>query len=259
MSQEMMRPVVVAQPKKSHGCLYGCLIALALVLVLLIAAGVAGYYGLVRLVEAFTDEEPMPLPTVEITPEHGEELRGRVEDFIESLEGEGQVEPLVLTQDDINGLVQTDPDWDKLKGKVFVSLEDDEISGQVSVRLDELDVPFLQGRYFNASVTFSIFMRDGLLHVYIRSAEVKGKPVADWIMAELRTQNLAREAMSDPDTAEVLERFESIEVRDGKLVIVPAPVAEAATDSEVIELVSPEDTSGTPGSEVPAAASGGVT
>jgi hypothetical protein len=42
-------------------------------------------------------------------------------------------------------------------------------------------------------------------------------------MANLRQQNLAKDATKDPDNAEMIRRFESIEIKDGKIIIKPRP------------------------------------
>ena len=64
-------------------------------------------------------------------------LKDRVEAFRKAVEAGTPTEPLVLTSDDLNALIEENPD---LKGKIYVKIEGDEVKGQVSIPLDKLDV-----------------------------------------------------------------------------------------------------------------------
>lgn len=240
MMQEVMRPEIVQEPREGRGCLLGCLIAAVVALVVVIGGIVVLYYVVIHVLDAVTDTEPAPLPEVVFTEQQGEELTGRIEAFKQAMDKDEPLDMFVLSQDDINGLIQTDPEWEKAKGKAYVTLENDRISGQVSVPLGEFGEPLLSGRYLNAAVTLSVFMKNGELHVHIQEAQVKNKPLPEWIMKNLRTQNMAKDAMSDPESSEILRHLQGIEVRDGKLIIIPAPPAEpAAGSNEVIDLAQP--------------------
>jgi hypothetical protein len=81
-------------------------------------------------------------------------------------------------------------------------------------------------------------------------------------MANLRQQNLAKDATKDPDNAEMIRRFESIEIKDGKIIIKPRPkqqpsaeekVKKSATDSKPASKVEHQkDKSEAPEAEAPA-------
>ena len=50
---------------------------------------------------------------------------------------------------------------------------------------------------------------------------VKGKPLPERYMKEIRKQNLAANLTNEPGAAAVLKGIEDIQVKEGKLVIVP--------------------------------------
>ena len=50
---------------------------------------------------------------------------------------------------------------------------------------------------------------------------VKGKPLPEVYMQEIRKQNLAAALTNEPGAAAVLKGLEEIQVKEGKLVIVP--------------------------------------
>ncbi len=55
-------------------------------------------------------------------------------------------EPLVLSSDDLNALIEDKPE---MKGKIYVTVEGDEVKGRVSIPLGELGLPMVKGRYLN--------------------------------------------------------------------------------------------------------------
>ena len=72
-------------------------------------------------------------------------LKDRVEAFRKAVEAGTATEPLVLTSDDLNALIEENAE---LKGKVYVKIEGDEVKGQVSIPLERLaDLPMFKGRY----------------------------------------------------------------------------------------------------------------
>jgi hypothetical protein len=57
------------------------------------------------------------------------------------------------------------------------------------------------------------------LKIVAESLEVRGKPVPRNIMREVTAQNLAERFNADPRAAVGLKRLQSIEVKDGKLIV----------------------------------------
>jgi hypothetical protein len=204
------------QTPKKRGCLfYGCLTAVILTVV--VAAGVyfaARYF--MNQIARFTQATPMTLPMVEMAPEDLSKLRARVEAFKQTVADQKAVAPLVLTEQEINALIGSDPDFAELKGKVYVALPGDEVKGQVSI---PLQTGPLKGRYLNGEATFQVSLANGVLFVMVKSMQVGNDPLPEAFMQGFRQQNLAQGVNADPQKAAALSKLETIEVKDGKLTI----------------------------------------
>ena len=220
------------EPKKGGGCLkglgIGCLVVLAIVVVggFLVYKGAKVFVG--NMVEQYTDTTPLTMPAVNIAPGEAEAVTKRVDDFGEALKKGGRAEPLVLSGQDINVLMTKHPNWSQMAGKVHVTIEGNQIKGQISVPLEQIGVQLggklgdmMKGRHLNGSGVFSAEMTAGRLVVFLDSVEVRGKQLPEPIMKELKGRNLAEDANKDPESAASLQKLQSITVKEGKLYIVP--------------------------------------
>ena len=145
--------------------------------------------------ERYTATAPRDLPKVAMPADELKALEDRVEAFRKAVEMGTPIEPLVLTSDDINALIEDSPE---LKGKIFVKIEGKKLKGQVSIPLDALaNVPFLgmfKGRYLNGEADLKASLQDGVLIVTLDSIEVNGQSPPEQMMTTLRQQNLAKDA-----------------------------------------------------------------
>ncbi len=107
---------------------------------------------------------------------------------------------------------------------LHVGVGGDRIEGQVSLRADKiLRVPFIhtEGRYLNGAVAFKAMLTNQQLSVFIDALEVKGKPLPDELMSHLRQVNFTQGMQNNPSNAAAISRFETIQIKDGKIVITP--------------------------------------
>jgi hypothetical protein len=213
---------VTDQPAKPRrGCFfYGCLTCVVL-LGLVMGALLLGLHYVKKVVNRFTDTQPMALPTVQMPQDEVDKLRKRFEAFQAAVREQRPSSPLTLTSDDINALVASGTGREALKGKVYVSLEGDQLKGQVSVPLREVGLGMFKGRYLNGTATFGMSLHNGLLVVSPRTILVKGNPLPETFMQKLRQENLAAGIVKSPEAVAVLQGLEDIQVKDGKLVVVP--------------------------------------
>ena len=203
------------QKSGSKGCLYGCLAVIVGGILLVVCAGVGGWWFVKGQIEKYTSTEPQSIPTVEYNEEQMAELQARVDTFTAAIEGTAQPqEDLVLTADEINAMINASEQW---KGKLYVTIENDEVSGDVSIPLD--GVPGASGRYFNGSASLSVTMQNGKLFVSLVDAEVNGEPVPKEIVDALAAENLAKDAYKDPETKKVLDRLEDIRTAGDTLIL----------------------------------------
>jgi hypothetical protein len=170
----------------------------------------------VGLVDQYTDTVPMELPASTLSDANYATLQTRVKTFRDALNKSEVTAPLVLTADEINALIDRDPEWANAKGHVHVEINDDKIGGKVSVPLNELNFP---GRYFNGAGSFSVFVRDERLYVHIEAFEVNGQPIPESFMASMRTENVAKNFNQDPQFQDIRKKIGNINVADGKLTI----------------------------------------
>jgi hypothetical protein len=224
-------------PPRQRGCFfYGCIIAVVLALlvaILLAVLAFVAYRFFGRMVEEYTATAAEQLPKVEMSPEQRTALEDRVEAFRKAVESGAPIEPLVLSSDDLNALIEKN---DELKGTVYVKIEGDEVKGRISFPLDKLQFGMVKGRYLNGEADLKVSLFDGELIVHIDQLEVNGKKPPEAFMTDLRKQNVAKDVAKDPDNAKMLRKLQSVEVKDGKVILkvrvkpgTPAPEAKGAT------------------------------
>lgn len=214
----MSDPTVSVTPPKRRGCLfYGCLTCIVLALLTLVLAVLA-----VRVVKnkinGYTDSQPMQMPKVEMSDTEYQGLEQRVAAFGDAL-GQGKpIEPLMLTERDINALLARSANTKALADKVYVSMNGNEVKGQVSIPLSGLGW-LGKGRYLNGEATFKVSLENGVLLVTAQEIKVKGTPLPESFMSQLRRENLAKDAYKNPENAETIRKLDSIEVEDSKAII----------------------------------------
>jgi hypothetical protein len=207
--------------KPRRGCFfYGCITGLVL-LVIVLGGLMIGLHYVRKMVNQFTESQPMELPTVQMAPGEIDQLKQRVEAFQKAVKEQRPAEPIVLAADDINALIASAQELHAFKGKFYVSLEGDHVKGDVSVPLNEVGLGIFKGRYLNGSATFNLSFSNGALSVTPQTITVKGAPVPETYMQEIRKQNLATGVTNSPAAMAVLQGLEGIQVKDGKLVAVP--------------------------------------
>ncbi len=255
MGQDVyIAPPPVSNTRNWSCCLWGCLVAFIFTVLIAIVLFLVGRSSLRTLSENYTTPTPVTLPTVEVEPAVLDELLTRFDTFRTNVKEKQPAEPLILTQDEINALIQHHPDWQYLRDKVYVLIEGGLVKGEVNFPLPP--IPFLSGRYFHGTATFDIKLQDGRLELYVDSATVNGKPVPDDYMAGFKNQNLAQDAMrDDADLRAVVDQLESIRIEDNRLIVEPKQTggAEApGTAPAVVEEMPPDTAEEMPPAEAPA-------
>jgi hypothetical protein len=196
---------------------YGCLTCVVLGLLTLLLAALA-VRAVKSKINTWTDSQPMELPKVAMSDAEYQSLEQRVTAFGDAMEQGKPIEPLILTERDINALLAKAAKTEELADKVYVSVNGDQVTGQVSIPLSFLGW-FGRGRYLNGEVTFNVSLENGVLIVTAQEIKVKGKPLPETFMTQLRRENLAKDAYKDPENAEAIRKLDSIEVQDSKAII----------------------------------------
>jgi hypothetical protein len=218
---------------RQRGCFfYGCVISSVLTVLLIIALAVLAFVGM-RWFSGFVDEwtSPTPdeLPTAQASDEERAAVRDRVSGFRKALEEGSAVDPLVLTGDDLNALIEENPD---LKGRLFARVDGDKLKAKISLPLEKLKIGMLRGRYLNGEAELKASLSEGILVVTLEKLEVNGKSPPERFISELRKQNLAKDAYDNPRNAELIRRFESLEIKDNRIILKPRIRAKAPSGSD---------------------------
>lgn len=211
------------QSGKKRGCLfYGCL-TLAILAVITVLVGYVAYRYTVRAAQnwaaQYTDTSPTPPPAIPLTSAQVKTLHQRVDAFRAALKQPTNTMELVLTADEINALLRDQWAGRTNTPQLSVQIEGDQLTGNVSIPLSDFGPLKLQGRYLNGLAGLNLELKDRQLTVRIRDLAVKGKALPGAVLAELRRRNLAEDVQSDPDTAKEIAKFESIALRDGRLIL----------------------------------------
>lgn len=214
------RPHAWLRRDESGNCLlWGCLSLFCFSVLIIIAATLIFRYGFNKFRDNFTTPIRAELPVVEISEGDLEKLMKRFDEFTKGLDGGERPDSLTLDETEINALIQHHPDYDHMKGNVFVTIEDDLVGGQVSFSLDK--IPGLEGRYLNATASFDVDFEEGILSIFLKDATVKGEPLPATFLEALRSENLAADAREDEHFSETLNTLESFQVKNGKVTLIP--------------------------------------
>jgi hypothetical protein len=216
-------PPVVTAPEKKRGCwFYGCLTLAILAVLAAIGTWIAVRH-IVRkassLIEVYTSSNSVPVERVSISAPDFKSLQDRVKSFSDTLDGRNGARELVLSATDINALIQNDPQYKELSDKLFVILDGDQIKGRLSFPLDSVGLSQLKGKYLNGTATLQAALQNGVLDVRIKEVEVGDKPLPATVTAGLKNINLAQDMQKDEQTRTALEKLESIQVKDSKVIL----------------------------------------
>lgn len=224
MSQEFSQEPVPPLPQKSrsnvNGCLIGCLIVFVVGLVGAGLVAFAMYKGLQTAVNEWTETEPRELPALEITDEERAAATDKFERFKTAMEEESGEKEFSFTGDEINFMLRSHPEAVVFGESVYVTVEDGEIRGDVSLNLgDIIPIGMFDGRYANGSAVFDVYTQDDRLFVFIESFQMKGEDPPPDISQQLRNQNLAQEMAGKPKFEAWMAEIQDIRVVEDRIVV----------------------------------------
>lgn len=246
MSQEApFRPQAPAKKDNTTSCLViGCVSVAGIGILAIIGIAVALAVGLPMmlnaLVDNYTTDEPLELPVVAVDEGEYDALRARMDAFGDAIDAGESVASLTLTAEEINAILQSEPDFAEAGGQVYVEITaDDRITGQVSLPIGQLlpDLETAQGRYLNGEATFTVGVLGGRLFVGIDELSVNGQMLPEEFMQGMKQENIAEGFMENPEARRVLEQISDIRVKDGAIHIIPknqAPASETEPEEAAL-------------------------
>ena len=218
-----MNTWVEAPPqRKGLGCFgRGCLILLVFAIVLAIACFAGIYWGLHRHSALFYGsywlaktrsiaEASTPVPEFNASDQQIQLVQERWQDFEQKTRA-GQSAEIELSADDINALIATSDD---LRGKVFVSIDRDQLRLQASVPIG--GIFGRPGYYFNGDVIIELEGAQSLDSPRFRRITINGEQgPTDFLTWKYRSRRL-REYLAEQGNA---YEIGTIEIRDGKVIL----------------------------------------
>jgi hypothetical protein len=214
-------------PAKKRGCFfYGCITCLVIIVVVGLAGFLAVRYAVNRLnatIAEYTDDHPIALPKVEMSKAEMEALRHRLDSFNDALNAHSNAPPLVLSTREVNALLENTPEMNGFTNSFYVDIVSNQIKGSISLPMDGFRIPLVKfkGRYLNGSGTFGFAKSNDMVFVNIQSLEVKGKPLPQTYLAQLRNVNLAENYNKNSTNRAVLADYDSIVVSNNSVIIEP--------------------------------------
>ncbi len=161
-------------PQQGMGCFTkGCLILIAFCILLGLAFIGGTFYAVHYLRTAYFPKTSVLLPAVTASEQEQQLARAHWHSFERAARAHAPAH-IEMTADELNALIASEP---KLRGKAFVTIEDNVGHLRVSVPLEE--VRWLRGHYINAECTVQSAVGGRPADARITSIIVNGKPVAE--------------------------------------------------------------------------------
>lgn len=185
----------------------------------------AGIRKVSAMVEKYSQPQAMKLPEITLSAEDRSALKTRVVEFNKRLRdpaGAGGAE-LSLSGEEINVLLTESSVFGPLGQSMRVRIEDNRILSTLSLPLSELGPFKMSGRYLNGEAALNLSLTNGLPRLFVEDLKVQGQTLPVAVLGGLKNVNLAERAMENPEFRQGLERFDSIRVSDGRLVLKAKP------------------------------------
>lgn len=230
------RPAYVAPPassgsgKKTAACCgFGCLGLIVISIVGVILAVGWGKKALTNLAVNATADASAEVAVVPADLATTEAAKKKLDAFMASMNGGGQVSPLELNEAEVNALIQNHPNFSAMSDNTVVTIEEDILTAKTSLPLDVILKPFpevpevLKGRYFNGSVSLAADTVGGKPAIFVRDISTQGGSLPSWLVDAMRQQDLLKNVESDSEMKKLFGKIEELKIEGGRIVIVPRP------------------------------------
>ncbi len=215
-------PPVTAPSKVPKYLLIGC----GSLLVVALIGGVAAYFlfwtAVDQVLTTFTTEKPLAIPTVDLPLAEYNLLEERVRAFSQAVDGAGNGEALVLSETEINALIQRHSQFKEPGSGVAVRIIADQLEAELSIPAGSIS-PALEGRFLNGKALIGVGMRDGRVAAFLEDLRIGDRYLPDGFRDRMHKENLLRNVYAqDDDLSRALRRIRWVEIRNGSLILTPA-------------------------------------
>jgi len=215
---------------KGRGCFfYGCLTGILVFFGVLVGL----YFGIrqaVRILNRdYTATAPTPLPQLQVSQSERERIAQSIREQADAAAKSKSPPPLALSETELNVLLAQSPELKSYVKQIYFKPEDNILKAQVSIPLDQFDfwktaskrmwLPELRNRYLNGTASFDVASSNGQVTLFLKDLVVNGKSLPKTFIDKVKSENLARNANQDSKLQPTLNRVQSIEVKDSKVIV----------------------------------------
>lgn len=204
-----MTPTWIEPPpprQTGPGCFAkGCTILFVFCLILAAAFVVGSIYAIRHLRTNFFASQGVPLPANNSTPEEQQLALAKWKIFERSARAHAPAR-IEMSGDELNALVAADP---RLRGKVYVSVEEHNLHLQVSFRVES---HWLRGRYVNGDCNLEPSPTGEPNDLQIKDTVINGHPIPDEFL-RFRGPFTLRRYLEEWDQENDLKTFEVHDAR----------------------------------------------
>jgi hypothetical protein len=197
-------------PPKGMGCFgKGCLILISFFVLLGLAFIGGTFLAVHALRTSYFAMAPVPLPAAVSTEQEQQMARAKWAEFNRAAQARTGAR-IELSADELNALIASEP---KLRGKGFVTIENDTARLQVSFTLSHLKL--LRDRYMNAECSVQAAPDGDPTQVRVSGIIVNGKAVPDDVLSWRGPGGFRRYIEQWTDRS----NLKTFEIRDGKVIL----------------------------------------
>ena len=226
----MDAPPIVQPPAPAPGRMgcfaKGCLALLICAVVLCVALIGGGLFFVNRAIDIFTSTAPVQIPVQPVTAAQTQTAEAKFDSLRSAMRN--RVETTVeFTAEDINALIQHDPEFRDFRGHVRVAIANSIAVLDISAPLETLQWQRLKARWFNGKVEFGFSYVDDDFNFDLRSAETNGHHFPRAILTTQFMQSFNRsfndsfhrESGKRPDANAMWRHIKEASLQNDKLVV----------------------------------------
>ena len=214
--------------RQGMGCFAkGCITVVVVLMLLGVLLGGAAWY-VFNSFQAFVSTSPVSVRSFQASDAQYQDVTRRYTEFIQALNA-GRAATFSLSADDLNTLLNRDPEFKKNRGRMFVDIKDSDIMAEASFPIENNGSSRrgAQKAYFNGRVYFSASYTDGEAAMHVRKVEsLDGQAMSDFLLRffnRIDISQLFNQAMHDEQRkgsawAEAMAKVDRVVVENGRIV-----------------------------------------
>lgn len=224
MTENPPPPSQTAPSRRGLGCFgIGCIVVVAVLLGFGALIAGLGYFGYSKL-GALTSMAPTTAQNFDGGNAIYQSAQQKGNDFQQNLQ-QNRPATLEFTADELNTLIARDPDFARSQIHLFVSMTGDRGRVEVSLPGSLIPLGLIKDRYFNGNAEFGLGFDPATknLKIDLHALKIGPDTIPPDQLPALQSQLqplINAQLQNSPDAKRVLDQAQSIEIRDGKLVIV---------------------------------------